>query len=131
MLRFIDIFLVVLGTTVSLALGLPAIGYVVGALAWILLRGLGIVVEKLARGLEDAARQLSLRLTHRFLRMALLVSATLLARGAGGNQAALIALLVIAGGFTAQLSSAVLRRRALLAAAIRPPSVERLPRHTS
>jgi hypothetical protein len=127
MLRFIDISLVVLGTAVSLALGLPVIGYVVGAIAWILLRGLGIVVEKRARGVEDASRQLSLRLTHRFLRMALLVGATLLARGAGGNQAALIALLVITGGFTAQLSSTVVRRRALLTAPNRRSSVERFP----
>jgi hypothetical protein len=127
MLRFIDIFLVVLGTAVSLALGLPAIGYVVGALAWILLRGLAIVVEKRARDVEDVGRQLSLRLTHRFLRMALLVGATLLARGAGGNQAALIALLVITGGFTAHVGSAVVRRRAQLTAPSRRSSVERLP----
>jgi hypothetical protein len=111
MLRFIDIFLVVLGTAVSLALGLPAIGYVVGALAWILLRGLAIVVEKRARDVEDVGRQLSLRLTHRFLRMALLVGATLLARGAGGNH----------------VGSAVVRRRAQLTAPSRRSSVERLP----
>jgi hypothetical protein len=106
---------------------LPAIGYVVGALAWILLRGLGIVVEMGARGVEDVGWQLSLRLSHRFLRLALLVGATLLARGAGGNKAALIALLVITGGFTAQLSSAVVRRRALLTAPNRCSSVERFP----
>jgi phosphate/sulfate permease len=127
MLRFIDIFLVVLGTVVSLALGVPLIGYAVGVLAWILLRGLGIVVEQRARGVEDVAQQLSLRLTHRFLRMALLVGAALVARGAGGNQAALVALLVITGGFTAQLSSAALRRRALVNSPNRRSSVERLP----
>src|SRR6266567_5284720 len=117
MLRFIDIFLVVLGAAILLALGLPLIGYGVGAGFWVLLRGLGIVVDHQARAFKDNGRQLSLRLAYRFTRTASLVAAAVLAREAGGNQAALIALLVIAGGFTAQLTVSVVRRRALQSSA--------------
>ena len=95
--------LVVVAAPIMLLMGVPAVGYAVGAGAWLGLRAIGVVLDRYLRGDADARREISLRLGYLIARVFLLALAVILVRRGAGKDAALSALLVIVFAFTVQL----------------------------
>src|ERR1700722_11242407 len=58
-----------------LLISVPAVGYLVGAGAWIALRAVGVAVERMVSATSDSGRQISLRMTFMFSRLFLLAVA--------------------------------------------------------
>jgi hypothetical protein len=104
LLRYLDVVLVVVGAPILLLMGVPAVGYGVGAGAWIALRIVGVGVDRLASAGIDARREISLRLAYLIGRIFLLALAVILVRRGSGRDAGLTALLVIVFAFTVQLA---------------------------
>jgi hypothetical protein len=59
LVRYADVLLVLLAAPFVILMGGPMLGYVVGAVAWIATRILGVAVERYARG-RDAKQQVGL-----------------------------------------------------------------------
>lgn len=109
-LRYIDVVLVLLAAPILLLAGVPAVGYGVGAAAWILLRALGLAVDRSAQTITGISQQVTLRLGYRLVRVFLLALAAILARTAAGKDDGLTALLVIVFAFTTQLALSIFDR---------------------
>jgi hypothetical protein len=108
---YLDVILVVLAAPIALLTGVSALGYGVGAGAWLVLRVVGLGVERAALS-ADPRQQISLRMAYMLGRLFLLALAVVLARRDGGQDAGLAALVVVVGAFTVQLvTSAVSRPR--------------------
>jgi hypothetical protein len=104
LLRYLDLVLVVAAAPILLLIGVPAVGYAVGAGSWAALRVVGVGVERYLRQAADARRQISLRLAYLIARIFLLALAVILVRKGAGRDAGLTALLVIVFAFTVQLA---------------------------
>jgi hypothetical protein len=108
---YADVVLVLLAAPILLLVGVPALGYGIGAAAWILLRGLGLAVDRHAGASSEMSQQLALRVGYRFARVLLLVTATVVSIKVSGRSDGLTALLVISVAFTVQLCSVLYARR--------------------
>jgi hypothetical protein len=102
-LAYFDVVLLVVAAPIMLLIGVPAVGYLVGAGAWILLRLVGIAVDRAAAAADDARREAGLRLAYLLGRLFLLAIAVILVRKDAGRDDGLTALLVIVFAFTMQL----------------------------
>lgn len=101
--------LLVVAAPIVLLIGVPAAGYGIGAGAWIVLRTIGVVVERgVAR--RDARTQISARLGYMLGRLFLLAMAVIVARQSGGRNDGLTALVVIVFAFTIQLGISAVNR---------------------
>jgi hypothetical protein len=104
LLRYIDVVLIVVAAPIMLLIGVPAVGYVAGAGAWIVLRALGLGIERHSRRLGgDMSRELTLRVAFPICRIFLLALTVILVRRGDGRDAALAALAVIVFAFTIYL----------------------------
>ena len=101
-LRYFDVVLIIVAAPIMLLISVPAVGYLVGAGAWIALRAVGVAVERMVSATTDAGRQISLRMTFMISRLFLLALAVIAARGASKNDG-LTALVVIVVAFTLSL----------------------------
>lgn len=101
---YIDVVLVVLAAPLLFLVGVPALGYAIGAASWILLRAVGVAVDRQASAGANVLQQLSLRSGYRLVRVVALVAAVVFAVKAGRADG-LTALLVITFAFTVQLIS--------------------------
>jgi hypothetical protein len=110
LLAYLDVAIVVLATPIMLLIGVPAVGYLVGAGVWIVLRAAGVAVERAAGALDDPRREASLRLAYLLGRLFLLAIAVILVRNGAGRDDGLTALLVIVFAFTVQLVLSFLNR---------------------
>jgi len=110
LLRYFDVALLVVAAPIMLLIGVPAAGYAVGAGAWILLRAVGVGVERAAAAVPAASQQIGLRLAYMLGRLFLLALAVILARQAWGRDAGLTALAVIVFAFTVQLAISPITR---------------------
>jgi hypothetical protein len=104
MLRYFDVIVVVVAAPVLLLIGVPALGYGVGAGAWIVLRALGAGVERVASASDRPGRELNLRLAYMLSRLFLLALAVIIVRKQAGQDDSVAALGVIIFAFTAQLT---------------------------
>ncbi len=111
-LRFFDVVLVVVAAPIMLVIGVPAVGYLLGAGAWIALRALGLGTERVATATPDVNRQIAIRMGFMFARLFLLALAVIVARQSSQHDG-LTALVVIVVAFTIGLG---------LSAASRPRS---------
>jgi hypothetical protein len=109
LLRYFDVALIVVAAPILLLIGVSAVGYLVGAGTWIVLRALGEVVEHYAARAEPR-QQVSIRLGYLLGRLFALAIAVILVRQGSGRDAGLTALLVIVAAFTAQLATSVATR---------------------
>jgi hypothetical protein len=109
-LAYLDVVIVVLATPIVLLMGVPAAGYLVGAGAWIVLRAVGVGIERAVAGMGDQRREVSLRLGYLLGRLFLLAIAVILVRRGAGRDAGLTALLVIVFAYTMQLVLSVATR---------------------
>jgi hypothetical protein len=111
LLSYFDVVLLVLAAPIMLLLGVPAMGYLVAAAAWIALRAVGVGIDRLARA-GDPRREVGLRLGYMLGRLFALALTVILVRKAGSKDDGLTALLVIVFAFTVQLvTSAATRPR--------------------
>jgi phosphotransferase system glucose/maltose/N-acetylglucosamine-specific IIC component len=101
-LRYFDVVLITVAAPIMLLIGVPAVGYLLGAGAWIALRAVGVGVERMASVSSDTGRQISLRMTFMFSRLFLLALAVIAARGTSKDDG-LTALVVIVVAFTLSL----------------------------
>jgi hypothetical protein len=108
--RWLDVILVVLAAPFVVLMGLPVLGYAVGALAWILNRAIGVWVEHIAEGQQDVRRAVGLNLAALFAR-AWLVGLTILAVGlAGEREDGLTAAVLMLVAFTLYFVTSLLLR---------------------
>ena len=101
---YIDVVLVVLAAPLLFLVGVPALGYAIGAASWVVLRAVGVAVDRHASAGANVLQQVSLRIEYRLVRLVALVAAALFAATAGRADG-LTALLVITFAFTVQLVS--------------------------
>ena len=109
LVAYLDVVLVLLVAPIALLTGVSAVGYGAGGGAWIVLRAVGVAVERTAAGAEPR-QQISLRMAYMLGRLFLLALAVILARRDGGQNAGLAALIVVVVAFTVQLATAALAR---------------------
>lgn len=109
LLRYFDVVLVVVAAPIMLLIGVPAVGYLLGAGAWIALRAVGVAADRLAVGTPDTSRQISIRMAFMLSRLFLLALAVILARQSSQNDG-LTALVVIVFAFTMSMATLALNR---------------------
>jgi hypothetical protein len=109
-LRYLDVVLVVLAAPFVVLTGLPVLGYLVGAGAWIVQRAVGARIDAAARRRTDIRAVLGLSLAASLGR-AWFVGLSILAVGLGAERedGAMAAVLVLAA-FTVYFVSALLLR---------------------
>jgi hypothetical protein len=109
-LSYLDVVVLVVAAPIMLLIGVPAVGYLVGAGAWIVLRAVGVLVERAIAALDDPRREVTLRLAYLMGRLFLLAIAVIVVRNGSGRDDGLTALLVIVFAFTTQLVLSFLSR---------------------
>lgn len=109
-LAYLDVVVLVVATPIMLLIGVPAVGYLVGAGVWIALRAVGVAVDRAAAAAGDPRRETSLRLAYLLGRLFVLAIAVIVVRNGSGRDAGLAALLVIVFAFTVQLILSFLYR---------------------
>lgn len=108
--RWLDVVLVVLAAPFVILMGLPVLGYAVGATAWIANRLIGVGVEKLAGGQQDVRRAVGLNLFALIAR-SWLVGLSILAVGlAGDREDGLTAAILVLAAFTLYFVTSLLTR---------------------
>jgi hypothetical protein len=110
LLSSMDVVLIVLAAPIMLLIDVPAGGYLIATGAWIVLRAIGVVVDRYATASGDARRQISARLSYMLARLFILALTVVLARKAFGKDDGLTALIVIVFAFTVQLGASALTR---------------------
>lgn len=118
-LRYFDVVLVLVAAPIMLLIGVPALGYGLGAGTWIGLRAIGVGVERAARSVPPN-QMIGVRMAYMLGRLFLLALAVIVARQSGSRDDGLTALVVIVFAFTLALAvSAVTRPRS--SRSTRPP----------
>ena len=108
--RWLDVVLVVLAAPFVILMGLPALGYVVGAVAWIVNRAIGVGVERVATRQDDVRRAVGLNLGVLIAR-SWLVGLSILAVGlAGDREDGLTAAVLLLAAFTLYFVTSLLLR---------------------
>ena len=110
-LSYLDVVLLLVAAPIMLLIGVPVVGYLVGAGAWIVLRAVGVAVERLIGATHDPQREVGLRLGYLLGRLFLLAIAVILVRNGSGRNDGLTALLVIVFAFTVQLATSPFTRQ--------------------
>ncbi len=103
LLRYLDVVLVVVAAPILLLIGVPASGYLIAGAAWVILRALGVAVDRFAAVAGNQARELTIRLGYLLGRLFALALTVVFVREQAGRDAGLTALLVIVFAFTVQL----------------------------
>jgi len=109
-LAYLDVVLLVVAAPIMLLIGVPAVGYLVGAGAWIVLRAVGIAIDRVVPALKDPRGEITLRLAYLLGRLFLLAIAVIVVRNGSGRNDGLTALVVIVFAFTTQLVTTFLTR---------------------
>jgi hypothetical protein len=107
-LRYLDVVLVAVATPIALALGAPALGFAIGAGAWVAQRMLAEADRRWIRNTKTPRAQLGLNLFEAFGRIWLLAGAIVLAGVVGGRPDGLTAALVIFGAYSVAFAIRVL-----------------------
>jgi len=111
-LRYLDVVLLVVAAPIMILIGVSAPGYAVGAGAWIVLRAVGVAVERIAADTSEPGRQIGIRLGYMLARLFALAPRVVFGRKRPCQDAELTALAVIVFAFTVQLAvSAITRPR--------------------
>jgi hypothetical protein len=103
LLSYFDVVLLVVAAPVLLLIGVPATGYLAGSASWIVLRAIGVGVERYAASVGVQSRELSIRLGYLMGRLFVLAMTVILVRKGSGQDDGLTALLVIVVAYTIQL----------------------------
>ena len=98
--RYLDVVLLIVAAPIVLLLGVPALGYGVGAGAWLALRAAGVPVERRTSAAQTHTEGVGLRLGFLFARLFVLAIAVILVRSTQGRDEGLTTLLVIVFAYT-------------------------------
>jgi hypothetical protein len=109
-LAYLDVVVLIVAAPIMLLIGVPAVGYLVGAGVWIALRALGVAVDRAVASIADPRRDVTLRLAYLLGRLFTLAIAVIVVRNSVGRDDGLTTLLVIVFAFTAQLVLSFLNR---------------------
>ena len=108
--RWLDVVLVILAAPFVVLMGLPVLGYAVGAVAWIVNRAIGAAVERRAQASDDVRKAVGLNLGALIAR-SWLVGLTILAVGlAGEREDGLTAAILLLAAFTLYFVTSLLSR---------------------
>ncbi len=107
-LRYLDIVLVVLAIPAVLALGVPVLGFAVGAGAWVLQRIIAQADKRWVSRAAEPRTQLGLNLFEAFGRIWLLAGAIVVAGVAGGRADGLTAAVTVFAAYTVAFALRVL-----------------------
>jgi hypothetical protein len=108
--RWLDVILVILAAPFVVLTGLPVLGYAVGAVAWIVNRILGALVERRAQATGDPRKAVGMNLGALIAR-SWLVGLTILAVGlAGEREDGLTAAILLLAAFTLYFVTSLLSR---------------------
>ncbi len=99
-LRYLDVALLAVATPIALALGAPALGFAIGAGAWVAQRILAEADRRWIRNTKTPRAQLGLNLFEAFGRIWLLAGAIVLSGIVGGRADGLTAALVIFAAYS-------------------------------
>jgi hypothetical protein len=110
-LRYLDVVLVAVGVPIALALGAPAFGCLVGAVAWLAQRALAHTDRRWIGRAKEARAQLGLNLFEAFGRIWLLAGAIVLAGVVGGRRDGLTTALVIFAAYSVAFAIRLLSGR--------------------
>ncbi len=99
-LRYLDVVAVVVLTAPAIVLGAPVLGYVIGAVTWIVQRILAGTDRRWIKQAREPRAQLGLNLFEAFGRIWLLAGAIVAAGVIGGRADGLTAALVIFGAYS-------------------------------
>ena len=102
-LRNLDVVVILVVMVPAIALGAPALGYLIGTGGWILQRLIAATDRRWLRRVTDPIRQLGANLGEAFGRIWLLAGAIVLAAVVGSREDALTAALVIFGAYSVAL----------------------------
>jgi hypothetical protein len=108
-LRYFDVILLVVAAPIMLLIGVPAMGYLIAAGGWIVLRAIGAGAERLATATPDANRQIAIRMAFMLGRLFALALAVILARQSSRGDG-LTALAVVVFAFTIYLGLSAANR---------------------
>jgi hypothetical protein len=109
-LRYFDVILILVAAPIMLWIGVSAVGYLVGAGVWIVLRAVGVAIERVVPSLRDPRGEVTLRLAFLLGRLFTLAIAVIIVRNGAGRDDGLTALVVIVFAFTTQLVISFLTR---------------------
>src|SRR5207253_1863039 len=84
-LSYLDVVVLVVAAPIMLLIGVPAVGYLVGAGVWIVLRAVGAGVDRAAASVGDPRREATLRLAYLLARLFLLAIAVIVVRNGSGR----------------------------------------------
>ena len=110
LLQYLDVAVLAIAAPILLLIGVPAAGYAISAGAWIVLRGVGVLVERAATAAHEQRTEISLRLGYMLGRLFALALVIVLVRQDSGKDAGLTALVVVVGAFTIQLVVSAMNR---------------------
>ena len=105
---YLDIVVVVVVAIPALALGAPALGYAVGAAAWIIARLVSALVEKRFEGVADLRRRLAIGVGYKLGRVWVLALVIIALGVTSSREDALTAAIVIFGAFSIYLACSAL-----------------------
>lgn len=110
LLRYLDVALVVLLAPIVLLAGAPALGYAVGAVAWIVQRAASRAIESAASRAADPRRGMTLNMGAAIGRAWAVAGAILAVGLLAEREDGLTAALVVLGAFTVYLAAALIVR---------------------
>jgi hypothetical protein len=99
-LRYLDVCLVLATAPFVLVGGLPTLGYLIGATAWLLTRAGTAYVHGRARGIGDPRLKAGLQVAGMMGRIWLVALAVILARYAGSKSDGIMAAVLVLAAFT-------------------------------
>ena len=121
-LRYLDVCLVLATAPIVLIGGMPALGYVIGASAWLLTRAGTAFLQGRARHTSDPKVRAGLLVAGLLGRVWLVAAAIILARYAGGKDDGIMAAVLVLAAFTVYLTMSFIAGDSPLASASRTQS---------
>jgi hypothetical protein len=110
-LRYLDVCLVLATAPFVLIGGMPALGYAIGAGAWVLTRAGTAFLHAQARRAGDARIRAGLLVASLLGRVWLIAAAVILARYAGSRDDGIMAAVLVLAAFTVYLAMSMLVRQ--------------------
>lgn len=98
--RYLDVCLVLATAPFVLVGGLPTLGYLVGALAWLITRAVSDFAQDLARRIADPKTRAGLQVGAMMGRIWLVALAVIIARYAGSKSDGIMAAALVLAAFT-------------------------------
>lgn len=122
LIRYLDVCLVLATAPVVLIGGMPTLGYLLGACAWILTRAGAAYLQARARRSGDAKLRAGLLIAGLMGRVWLVALAVILARVAGSKDDGIMAAALVLAAFTVYFVMSFVTRNPLQTGPPRPPA---------